>query len=116
MGKKKRSTTEWMLEAVQTEQTRETSNFPPTFLAGLRGALEVGLSGEEITAFLVLFTGVYETSENMLGQGLIDRAKLLVDVMREDIDQLDLDRIRVKRNKERNRVKKQFSKWNRGRG
>lgn len=88
--KKKRTPTEQMIEAVSRAEPAACPNFPASFLCGLRGALDAGLSAEEITALLVLFAGVHEATSSLPRTELIRRAHLLADTMRGDIlDQAD---------------------------
>ena len=114
MGKKKKSSTEQMLDAVAKarEESEEGNprNFPSAFLIGLRGALDAGLSGEEITALLVLFSGIYEASARMAGEALIERASAIAEMMAGDINEKSRDRLRVKKNKE-SRERKKREKW-----
>lgn len=91
MGKKKRSPkpkpmTVLLMEAVEKAQAQEDEScFPGAFLAGLRAALDSGLSAEQLTALLVLFAGIYEVSGSMDGEELLEKAKTLVSVMDGDI-------------------------------
>jgi len=82
---RKRSATEWMLETLAEADRVECKNFPPEFLCGLRGALDAGLSCEQITALLVLFAGIYEAGEKMTGSELVERAVHLASTMKGDI-------------------------------
>ena len=84
MGKRKRSSTQWMLDAVTRERS-ESMDLPPELICGLRGALEAGLSCEEITSLLVLFAGIYEAAERWTGPELIERATLLGNMMKGEI-------------------------------
>ena len=99
MSRRKRSSTEWMLEAVASTSDVSCPNFPPEFLCGLRGALDAGLSCEEITAMLVLFTGVYEAAERLTGAELIERAVILACSMCGDVEFLQREREQTRRNK-----------------
>ena len=100
MGHRKRSSTEWMIEALTKADETECKNLPPEFLCGLRGALEAGLSCEEITALLVLFTGIYEAGEKMTGSELVERAVLLASTMKGDICFCAGERTQKRKNKE----------------
>jgi len=85
MSKQKRSSTQWMLESLSGMDESKCEHFPPEFICGLRGALEAGLSCEQLTAMVVLFTGIYEAGERMTGLELVERATHLSCVMRGDI-------------------------------
>jgi len=85
MGKKQQKSTQWMMEALSEAGESSCDHFPPEFLCGLRGAMDAGLSCEELTALVVLFTGIYEAGERMSGSELIKRAKHLSCVMKGDI-------------------------------
>lgn len=108
MGERKKSSTEQMLEAVgrAEKEVTEGASFPPSFLIGLRGALDAGLSGEEITALLVMFSGIYEASARMPGEALVERAREIAGVMSGDVDEKIRDRLRVEKNKEWRKRKK----------
>jgi len=100
MGRtRKRSSTEWMIKALAKADRTDVS-LPPEFLCGLRGALEAGLSCEEITALLVLFTGVYEAGERMTGSELVERAKHLAVSMKGDICLRADERAQRRKNRE----------------
>jgi len=118
MGKKKVTQTEWLMEAVvkaeeKTEEECSCKSFPPMFLLGLRGALEAGLSCEQIVAFLILFTGVYETADSMVGSELVERAEHIGRIMRGDIDYLCVEQLRLTRNREERSAKKHLAKMRR---
>jgi hypothetical protein len=118
MGKKRKTSTEQMLDAVaraekESQEEREKErhpNFPHQFLIGLRGALDAGLSCEEITALLVLFSGIYEASAKVAGDALVERASLIAEVMSGDIDAESRRRIRIERSKEEKKRKRR-NKW-----
>jgi len=97
--RKERDSTEWMLKVVSTGEVEGCPNFPREFLCGLRGALEAGLSCEEITALLILFTGIYEASQRYSGEELIRRSVLLTRTMSGDIEYLNQVREQSERNK-----------------
>jgi hypothetical protein len=82
--RKERSTTRWMLDVLGSDKPG-CLNLPPEFLCGLRAALDAGLTCEQITAVIVLFTGVYEAGEKMSGPELLERAKVLSASMVGDI-------------------------------
>ena len=98
MGRRRRTSTEWMLEAL-SKPSVECGQLPSEFLCGLRGALEAGLSCEEITAFLVLLTGIYEAGERMTGSELVERAVHLACMMKGDICFCTREREQKQRNK-----------------
>ena len=99
MSKRKKSTTEQMIEAVSGTRQDTHPNLPAVFLCGLRGALDAGLSCEQITAFLVLFTGIYEAADRMPGEVLIERSRFLVDAMRGDIADVNDQGRQLERNR-----------------
>jgi hypothetical protein len=111
MGKRKTLTsTEKMLQAVADAEEDKCPTFPSSFLVGLRGALDAGLSEPEITALLVLFTGVYEASVRMSGETLVNKAQMVAEVMAGDITDQNLHRLRIKRNKENRKEKSRRKK------
>lgn len=89
MGKKRRKPTSTQRLLVAVEECNECAckNFPPEFLIGLRGVLDAGITCEQITAFLVLVTGWYRACEKMSGEELIQRAFALGRVIEGDIDE-----------------------------
>ena len=101
MSKQKRSSTQWMLETLSGMSGSECEHFPPEFICGLRGALEAGLSCEQLTAMVVLFTGIYEAGERMTGSELVERATHLVCIMKGDISFHSGDRDRNRKSRER---------------
>jgi len=107
MGKKKQTPTEQMIQAVTEYRTSECPNFPPEFLIGLRGALDAGLSCGQITALLVLSTGVCKVAENMPEEEMIERARQLANVMQSDIVRIGEEREQLKRNREFQKTKKE---------
>ena len=86
MGKKKQTSTQRMLKAVEKCNECLCENFPPEFIIGLRGAIDAGLSCEQITAFFVLASGWYKACDKMDGESLVQRAFYLSRVMSGDID------------------------------
>ena len=98
---KRKSSTERMIETLGGTGESSYVSFPPEFLSGLRGALEAGLSCEELTALLILFTGIYEAGEKMSGVELIQRAEHLSSVMRGDIDNSLREQERSRKSRER---------------
>jgi len=85
MSKQKRSSTQWMLESLSGMGESKCEHFPPEFICGLRGAVEAGLSCDQLVAVIVLFTGIYEAGERMTGSELVERATHLVCIMKGDI-------------------------------
>ena len=81
----KRSSTQWMLEALSSTDGAECKNFPPEFICGLRAAMDAGLSCDQLTAMLVLFAGIYEASGKMSGLELIEKAECLASAINADI-------------------------------
>ena len=100
MGKRKRTMTEMLLDAVEQVEETKCPHFPAEFLLGLRGVLEAGLTGEEIVALLILFGGIYEASSRMNGEELIDRAKRLSIIIKSDMSVQEESRLRIEKNKE----------------
>lgn len=93
MGKKKgrkRTSTEKMMEALEKCDACACGNFPPEFLIGLRGAIDSGLSCEQITAFFVLVTGWYKACDMLDGEALVQRAFMLAKVMSGDAKEASL--------------------------
>lgn len=91
-----------MLEAVEKSKDKEEGelDLPPSFIVGLRGCLEAGLSCEEITALLVLFSGVYEASVHTNGEVLVERAVHLANIMSGDIEEVNEKKLTAKKNRE----------------
>ncbi|MFH1739068.1 MAG: hypothetical protein ABIH23_08675 [bacterium] len=105
MGKQqKQSSTERMLEAVASADTVECKSLPPEFICGLRGALDAGLSCEQLTAMLVLFTGIHEAGNKMTGSELVERAVLLACTMNGDICFCTHEREQKQRNREQRKT------------
>jgi len=100
----KQSSTERMLEAVASADKVECKSLPPEFICGLRGALDAGLSCEQLTAMLVLFTGIYEAGDRMTGSELVERAVLLACVMNGDICFCTCEREQKQRNREQRKT------------
>lgn len=108
MGKKRRkkkTSTERMLDALDKCDACLCKNFPPEFLIGLRGAIDAGLSCEQITAFFVLATGWYKACEHMDGESLVQRAFMLSKVMAGDAEEEELLRKASLLKKQRGRFK-----------
>ena len=108
MGKRKRkrkTSTEKMMEALESCEACLCRNFPPEFLIGLRGAVDAGLSCEQITAFFVLVTGWYKACEKMDGESLVQRAFMLSKVMAEDAREEELEREDSKLRRQKKRFK-----------
>ena len=86
MGKKRRrSSTEWMLETLSKVEDSGCENFPPEFMLGLRGALDAGMSCEQITAGLVLMAGVCRASVRIKPEQLLERARFVARVIEGDM-------------------------------
>lgn len=100
MGQRKRTSTQWMLETLSSPSDSESTHFPPEFICGLRGALEAGLSCEQLTAMIVLATGIYEAGERMSGSELVERAVHLTSLMKGDICFRSEERERARKNRE----------------
>lgn len=100
MSKRKRSSTQWMLESLSGMGESKCEHFPPEFICGLRGAMEAGLSCEQLIAMIVLFTGIYEAGEKMTGSELVERATHLVCIMKGDISFHSGERDRNRKSKE----------------
>lgn len=118
MGKGKRTMTEKLLDAVELSEETKCPHFPAEFLLGLRGALEAGLTGEEVVALLILFSGIYEASARMDGEELIDRVRRLSIIIKSDISIEEESRLRIEKNREwRKRMERErkFRKKLRGR-
>jgi len=96
-----RSTTEWLVEAVTRESTAVVPQWPPSFLAGLRGALGAGITCDQITAMIILQTGVDEAMIVSSGDTIVERAKTLMEIMKGDIDEATARKIRNLRKKDR---------------
>ena len=102
MGKKrgrKRTSTEKMMEALSKCDACACRNFPPEFLIGLRGAIDAGLSCEQIAAFFVLVTGWYKACDMLDGAALLRRASRLARVMAGDMEEESF----VRKSKKKNR-------------
>jgi hypothetical protein len=106
------------MEAVEKEEEKveacECPILPPLFVMGLRAAIDTGLSCEQITAFLVLFTGLYETADTMEGKEIVERAEQLSEIMRGDVDYVCARDLLTKRNKERRKAQKRLQKRKKG--
>ena len=85
MSRRKRSSTQWMLETLSSANETECRTFPPEFICGLRAAMDSGLGCEQLTAMIVLFAGIYEAGEKLSGPELVERAVCLASVMNGDI-------------------------------
>jgi len=107
MGRMRKTPTEQMIDAVCAIHEDECPTLPATFLRGLRGALDAGLSAEQITALLVLFTGIYEASKKVPQDELIHRACLLANVMKGDIVDLSEQRSQAEANREYRRQREE---------
>lgn len=111
MGTKKRSSTKWMVDVLSSSNRETFPNLPPELLCGLRTALDVGLSCEQISSLLVLFAGIYEGSSKMSSEELRRRTEALATVMAEDISEQEkmqeqsLKNLAFKRERERLRKK-----------
>ena len=111
MGKKRHETsTQKLLRAVEECDSCLCKNFPPEFLIGLRGVIDAGISCEQITAFLVLASGWYKTCDRMGGPELVERARMLSDVMSGDVDEEIVIRKRIEAGKQRRAEKERMKK------
>lgn len=80
------NSTRLMREALEAVDCKEKWGrrpvFPDCFLRGLREALDAGLSCEQITASLVIGTGLYEMRDNFEGKELVDRVERIMGIIK----------------------------------
>jgi len=89
--------TQKLWDSVKAGRTDETTpTLPLNFIDGLRRSLESGLSCEEITSCLILFTGFHESMRRMGGKSAVEKALNIVHIMKRDIDIENCFEVRTK--------------------
>lgn len=76
-------------EADPPVPTAKAPTWPPGFMAALRGAMDAGMSCEQITAHLVIATGLYEAMDRFDGGELVERCQRVMKVIGVDKDRLE---------------------------
>ena len=69
--------------------TAKAQTWPPGFMRALRGALDAGMSCEQITAFLVIATGLHEVMGGFDGEELVERCRRVMKLVEGDKDRLE---------------------------
>lgn len=92
MDKRRHKTaTEWMWDAIEADEANPRPvedgrcPFPLKFLSALRVALEGGMSAEQITAFIILIAGLYESLDVMEGEDLVERCREIAHAIKADV-------------------------------
>jgi len=75
-----------MLDALEhsldeSDGDNPSPTFPKPFLIALRLAIDAGLTCEQITALIMLQTGVVEMEDRLYGENLVDRIKSILRIL-----------------------------------